>query len=205
MNTATSAWEQRLQQAAIVIMRVVLAVLFFSQLGWKMPPTFGCPPDFAFTTANAEGRLQRTTGLCDWIGVEEVWSERPHPLLGGAIDIAPLAQLNGLFLRNVVQPNIQWFGYIIWGSEAFIFVSLLLGLFSRLGGLVALGISGQLLVGLAGISNPYEWEWSYNQLFLLAFLAFALAPGRILGIDAWLRPRLANQRNPLARLVYAFT
>jgi len=101
----------------MVIMRLVLAYIFFTQLWWKAPPTFGCPPDFAFTTANAEGRLQRTSGLCDWIGVETVWSERPHPLLVAnidnqgdpeiVVDIAPLAQLNGLFLKNVVQPNIQ--------------------------------------------------------------------------------------------------
>jgi hypothetical protein len=64
------AWELRLRQVILVIARVGLAYLFFTQLFWKMPPSFGCPPDFGFTTADASGRLQRTSGLCDWIGVE---------------------------------------------------------------------------------------------------------------------------------------
>jgi len=71
--------------------------------------------------------------------------------------------------------------------------------------LTALGISGQLLVGLSGISNPYEWEWAYNQLFLLSLWAFAVAPGRIFGIDAWLRPRLVAMNNPIGRFLYALT
>jgi hypothetical protein len=89
-----------------------------------------------------------------------------------------------------VQSNIRWFGWFIWGAEAFIFLSLFLGLFSRLGGLVAVAISGQLALGLAGISTPYEWEWSYNLMVLLSLVLFAFAPGRVLGLDAWLRPRL---------------
>ncbi|NJM07013.1 hypothetical protein HC891_13765, partial [Candidatus Gracilibacteria bacterium] len=93
-----------------------------------------------------------------------------------AIDLAPLAQLNGAFIENVVKPNISWFGYVIWFSEFFIFASLLVGLFSRLGGLVALGIGAQLMIGLGGIGNPYEWEWAYNNIVLLAFIAFAFAP-----------------------------
>jgi hypothetical protein len=107
-----------------------------------------------------------------------------------AVDLAPLARLNGAFIENVVKPNIRWFGYVIWLSELFIFVSLFLGLLSRLGGLVALGIGAQLMIGLGGIGNPYEWEWAYNNIVLLAFIAFAFAPGRVVGIDALLRPRL---------------
>ena len=43
-------WERRLQQAVLVLARIGLAYLFFTQLWWKTPPTFGCGPDFAFTT-----------------------------------------------------------------------------------------------------------------------------------------------------------
>jgi hypothetical protein len=68
---------------------------------------------------------------------------------------------------------------------------MVLGLLSRLGALVAIGMSAQLLVGLAGIPNPYEWEWSYILMVLLSILMFGLLPGRILGLDALLRPRLA--------------
>jgi len=96
----------------------------------------------------------------------------------------------------------------IWGSEAFIFVSLFFGLFGRLGGLVAIGISAQLVVGLAGISDPNEWEWGYNLILLLSVIIFITAPGRVFGIDAWLRPRVraaAAGGNPLARFVMLLT
>ncbi len=210
----TIAGEEILRKVVIVIGRLALAYLFFTQLFWKMPPTFGCPPDFAFTTGTIEGgrvQLQRTGGLCDWIGIEAVWSTQPRPFFVAnldsrgapeiAVDLGWAARLNGLFIENFVMPNIRWFGWVIWGSEAFIFVSLLLGLFSRLGGLVAIGISAQLMIGLAGISTPYEWEWSYNLMVVLSVLMFGLAPGRVLGIDVWLRPRLqtaADHSNRLA-------
>lgn len=213
-----ATWERRLHQGLLVIARLGLAYLFFSQLFWKLPPRFGCPPDYAFTTggvdANGRVQLQRTSGLCDWIGIEIVWSELPRHFLvtnldnqGApelAISLGWAARLNGTVLEGFVQPNIRWFGWLIWGAEAFIFASLFLGLLSRLGGLVSIAISGQLALGLAGISNPYEWEWSYILMVLLSLAIFATAPGRTLGLDAWLRPRLlkaAQEGNRLARAV----
>ncbi len=208
----TGAWDRRLQRAVIVIGRLALAYLFFTSLWWKLPPHFGCTNNFAFPVANAEGRpsANQSTGLCYWIGVEAVYASQPRPLLvadmryaGGPvwqIDIAPLARLNGAFIEAIVKPNIAWFGYVIFGAEAFIALSLLLGLFSRLGGLVAVGISAQLMVGLAGIPQPFEWEWSYNLMVVLSLLMFGLAPGRILGLDALLRRPLlrAAQRGSKA-------
>jgi hypothetical protein len=202
-------WEKILRKVALVIARLALAYLFFTQLWWKMPPTFGCPADFSFTTATVESgrlRLQRTSGLCDWMGVEQVYSTQPRPLLVAnldnrgepeiAIDIAPIARLNGLLLENVFMPTIRVTGWLLWLAEAAIFVLLLLGLFSRLGGLIAVAVSAQLMIGLSGIPNPYEWEWAYNTIFVLSLLLFAFAPGRVFGVDAWLRPRLlaAKQR-----------
>jgi hypothetical protein len=118
------------------------------------------------------------------------------------VDIGFLSRINGFFVDNVVKPNIKWFGWIVWGSEAFIFISLFFGIFSRLGGLVAIAISAQLFVGLSGISNPYEWEWAYNLILVMSILMFAFTPGRIFGVDQFLRPRLqarADKRNKAAR------
>ncbi len=207
---AASRWEHRVQQIALVVLRIALAYLFFTQLWWKTPPDFGCPADFRFTTGTPQ-QLQRSSGLCDWIGIETVYATQPRPFFVAnldnrgapeiAIDLGWLAQLNGAFITNVVQPNIAWFGYLIWAAEAFIFVSLFFGLFSRLGGLVAIAMSAQLMIGLGGIGNPYEWEWAYTNIVVLALVAFAFAPGRIFGIDARIRPRLlaaAAQGNRLA-------
>jgi hypothetical protein len=200
----SGTWERRLRQAVILVGRLALAYLFFTSLWWKLPPRFGCANNFAFPAANAEGRpaANGSTGLCYWIGVEAVYASQPRPLLvadlryaGGPtwqIDIAPLARLNGWFIEAVVKPNIAWFGYLIFGAEAFIALSLFLGLFTRLGGLVAIGISAQLMVGLAGIPQPFEWEWSYNLMVVLSVLMFGLAPGRILGLDALMRRALSR-------------
>jgi uncharacterized membrane protein YphA (DoxX/SURF4 family) len=217
-STKVLALEETLKKVTLVIARLALAYLFFASLFWKMPPTFGCPPDFAFTTTNAEGRLVRTTGLCDWIGVEAVWSQRPRQFFVTnldnrgepeiALNVSWLARLNGLFMENFVIPNIRWFGYVIWGMEAFIFISLFLGLFSRLGGLVALAQAGQLMIGLAGITSPFEWEWSYHLMVVLALIVVAFAPGRYFGLDALLRPRLqaaTTKGNRLAGLLLWFT
>ncbi len=192
-------WERTLQSICVTIGRIGLAYLFFSQLGWKLPPTFGCPADFRFTTGTTD-KLTRSNGLCDWIGIEAVWADHPRSLLIANIDgrgkpeialpIGWAARLNGIFVTTIVQPNIRWFGWLIWGAEAFIFVTMFLGLFTRLGALVALGLSLQLTIGLAGISRPFEWEWSYLLMVLLSITMFGLAPGRFFGLDALLRPRL---------------
>ena len=193
--------EPKLQSAALVLARLTLAYVFFTQLWWKTPPTFGCPPDFAVTTADANGKLKRTGGLCDWIGIEAAWADRPHPVfvsdLGSAggpklsVDIGFLAAGNGLFLKSFAIPNIRWFGHVVFWMEFFIFATLFFGLFSRLGGLVAFAQSMQLWIGLAGISSPFEWEWSYNWMPILSLLVIAYAPGRVFGLDTLIRPRLA--------------
>ncbi len=208
---AMPRWETWIQRAALVLLRVGLAYLFFTQLWWKTPPTFGCTADFRFTTGTP-AQLQRSGGLCDWIGIEAVYATEPRPFFVAnidnrgapeiAIDLGWAARLNGAFIENVVKPNIAWFGYLIFASEAFIFISLFFGLFSRLGGLVAIGMAAQLMIGLGGIGNPYEWEWAYNNIVLLAILAFAFAPGRYFGVDALLRPGLlaaAARGNRLAQ------
>lgn len=214
MDNRLPSWDQRLRGVALVIGRIALAYLFFTQLFWKMPPTFGCGPDFAFTSANAEGKLVRTSGLCDWLGVESVWAERPRNFFVAnldnqgppeiALNLSWAVRLNGWVVNNIIMPNIRVAGWIIFLSEAAIAVTLFFGLFSRLGGLIAIGVSAQLVLGLAGISNPYEWEWGYLQILVLALLMFAFAPGRVFGIDAWLRPRLqaaAANGNALARIL----
>ncbi len=110
--------------------------------GGRHPAAFGCGPDFAFTSGTPT-QLQRTRGLCDWIGIESVYATQPRPFFVAnidnrgtpeiAIDLGFLARLNGVFIDNVVKPNISWFGYVIFFSEAFIFASLLLGLLSATG------------------------------------------------------------------------
>ena len=213
--------QSRLAKIGLFIARIALGYLFLTQLFWKAPPAFGCPPDFAVTTGTVEDgrvRLQRTSGLCDWVGIESVYAKQPRPFLvldarpvGGprlSLGLGWLARLNGIFIDNLVIPAMPVMGWVIWFSEAFIALSLLLGLFTRLGGLVAIVISAQLMVGLAGIPNPYEWEWSYNLMVVLSLVVFTTAPGSFLGLDAMIKPRLlatAEKGNRLARLLAQLT
>lgn len=209
------------QKVALTVLRLALAYLFFTQLFWKLPPTFGCNAAFGITTGGVQnGRvtLQRTRGLCDWLGVESVWAKQERLFFTTNTDnqgrpeifinLSFLTQLNGSIVDGVIIPNIRVFGWLIWFAEASIFVLLLLGLFSRLGGLIALGVSAQLMLGLAGIPNPYEWEWGYNNMVVLSLMVFAFAPGRFFGVDALLIPRLkrmAEKGNRIARVLLLAT
>ncbi len=217
VRATTPAWDLRLQKIVIFVGRLGLAYLFFSQLFWKLPPTFGCTNNYAFPQPASENYWvgNNSAGLCFWLGLESIYQDAPRdvlvtdlrpiglPKLG--VPITPLAQINGLLIDSVIVPNIGVAGWMIWLAELWVFVSLLAGLFTRFGGLVALGVSLQLYVGLAAIPRPYEWEWSYGLMILLSLLMFGLAPGRVWGVDAVLRSRLAVTRNPFTKLLWWLT
>jgi uncharacterized membrane protein YphA (DoxX/SURF4 family) len=90
----------------------------------------------------------------------------------------------------------------VWTAELLVALSLLFGLFTRLGALLATILSVQLYVGLAYT----EWIWTYGMLVLLALVLVAVPAGRRLGVDLWLAPRLqaAGQHQRLARIVSWF-
>lgn len=224
-TSALATW----QKVLLVVVRLALAYLFFTQLWWKVPPSFGCADDFAFTTGTitAEGRideLNRTSGLCDWLGLQVFYAEyyngefRDWRVFEANLDnegapelflnLTAVRQFNGWIVENIIMPNIQFMGWVIWLSELAIVVLVGLGLFSRLGGLIALGVAAQLTVGLAGIPRPFEWEWVYLNMVFLAIAVIAIAPGRFFGIDSFLIPRLQTMAaggNRLARVGLFFT
>jgi len=174
-------------RAGMFVTRVLFGYLWYTQLFWKLPPTFGCPPDFAVTT----DIHARTTGLCDWVGVMTIYSKWP---------------LQASLVERFVVPNMAWMGWIIWLMEAFVAVTLILGLFTRLGGLAALIQAINLYIGVT--AAPFEWYWTYGMLSLLSLVFMAVPAGRILGLDAWLRPRFqagAERGNRLAKFILTLT
>ncbi len=203
---SSSRVERSITVIAIAIASIGLGYLFFTELWWKAPPDFGCNQNF------------ESTGLCFWVEREaelageppftrfqaNIVGSRPGPEI--ALPVGLAKQVNGAFVENVVQPNIRYMGWVLWGTEAFAFLSLCLGLFSRLGALAALGVSTHLMLGLGGAPN--EWEWSYQLMMLLSIAMFGLAPGRYFGLDRLLRPRLkllSERGSRLSRLLVAFT
>lgn len=177
----------RVGRYGMVLVRIIFGYLWITQLAWKMPPQFGCPADFAVSTSTSA----RTTGLCDWVGLMASYSKVPA---------------HGAFVKNFVIPNISWMGWLIWLMEAFIAISLILGLLTRLGGLVGFLQSVNLYIGLTAL--PFEWYWTYGMMYTLSLVFICVPAGRFLGVDMWLRPRLqaaAKKGSSLARFVSLFT
>jgi thiosulfate dehydrogenase [quinone] large subunit len=134
----------------------------------------------------------------------DIIGSNPGPEVYVPIGLA--TRVNGFLIDTVVQPNIRWFGYVIWATEAWIFLSLCLGFLSRLGALAAIGMGTQLMIGLS--NAPNEWEWGYIQIVLLAIAMFGIAPGRYFGLDRLLRPRfevLSERGSRVGRLLLLFT
>lgn len=204
--TTSSARLGRGSQLGLGVVRIVIGLLWLSQLFWKLPPTFGCPSPFAFST-----RTQFTSGLCDWTGREAAYAGNLHilnidmHLAGGnnfSLDLSPISSAYGSFLKGFVLPNFSWMAWAIFGLELFITVSVLLGLFGRLGALLGTLQALNLTIGLLPV--PGEWEWTYLMLTAINFTLLITAANRYVGLDGLLRPRLiaaANTGSKLARVL----
>lgn len=136
---------------AIALVRIFVGYLWFQQIFWKLPPTFG--------------------GLHTYV-VREV----KGTFIPGY----------GAVVQNVFLANFGLLGTFTFTSELLIGLSLMLGIFSRAGALLATIMALQLYIGL---SNT-EWYWTYGMLVLLGFVLLPLPTGRRLGIDQWLSVRL---------------
>ncbi len=168
MRSLSEPWER----VGLAAGRIVIGILWLTQLQWKMPPSFGCPADFAVSA----DLNHRTTGLCDWTGLMAVYSTQP---------------LHRAFVENVIVPNIRWMGWGIWLLEAFFFVSLTFGLFTRFGSLLGILQSVNLYIGLTGL--PFEWYWTYGMLVVLHWIFFFTTPGRTMGVDQFLIPAVKSR------------
>lgn len=151
---------------SVGLARVAIGALWISNALWKVPPDFGFaalpnPPDPSLAYF-----------------VQEIIE---HPPFG----------LYQSFMRDLVLPNGILFGYSVLLAELATGLSLLLGLFTRLGGLLGTLQALNLMIGLANV--PGEWPWAYRMLVLLNLIILATAAGRNWGLDQfvrrWLRPR----------------
>jgi uncharacterized membrane protein YphA (DoxX/SURF4 family) len=95
--------------------------------------------------------------------------------------------LQGTLVRDIVLPNLAVFGPLVYLVELAIGVSLLLGLFTRVGALLGLLMGLNLWLGL--YSAPNEWPWTYMFLVMIQALFVIDPPGRALGVDVLLRLR----------------
>lgn len=173
--------EHRWERWGLAIGRIAIGFLWFTQLLWKLPPQFGCPPDFAVSTSLEN----RTSGLCDWVGLMAEYSIFPP---------------HRAFVDSLFAPNVALMGWFVFLLEAFLAVSLIFGIFSRLGAALGFVQAVNLYLGLAGL--PFEWYWTYLMLVVLHWIFFFTTPGRALGVDKFLIQALrpsAEQGNTIAR------
>jgi thiosulfate dehydrogenase (quinone) large subunit len=153
--------------------RILYGYLWWQQSGWKVPSD-----DFGRKSGG---------GLWYWFqqGIQ-------HPTLNAYKD----------FQLNVVIPNWTFFGWMTLITETFIGVTLILGLGTRLGSLVAIGMAANITLSILNV--PHEWGWTYTMLIMFPALFLLTDAGRSFGLDAFLVPpidRAAARGSRLARWV----
>lgn len=91
----------------------------------------------------------------------------------------------GDLVNSVMLPHIAVVGTFIYLAELAFAVSLMLGVLTRLGALLAAGQALFLWLGL--YRAEAEWPWNYMFLAVVHGLFIVVAAGRSLGVDAILR------------------
>jgi uncharacterized membrane protein YphA (DoxX/SURF4 family) len=112
------------------------------------------------------------SGLLYWVKEMEKWAS-----IG----------LQRQFVKDVVLPHFFFFAPQVYFAEVLIAVTLMLGLFSRLGGFLGALMSINLWLGL--YRSPAEWPWTYFFLIIVQIMFVIQRPGRSLGLDAILLER----------------
>lgn len=158
-NFKRNAEQRTLKNAFTWLARLIVGGMWYQQMLWKMPPTF---------TDNPDG----SGGLRYWMAEMATYAAfGPH----------------GALVNNLMLPHFNVFALQVWAGETLIAVSLILGLFTRLGGLLGTLMATNLWLGL--YNRPHEWPWTYVFLILLNGFFLFFRAGRSLGIDAMIVPK----------------
>jgi len=123
---------------------------------WLLQLTWKPPPSFGCPDS----------GFCLWLN-----NEIQHPLIPLYAD----------FLRTIVRPNVILFGWFTTIVEVFIGITLVFGVFTRLGALVGTLWAINLLIGLSNVPN--EQGWYYGFLVMLNAVYLAVGASGQLSVD----------------------
>jgi uncharacterized membrane protein YphA (DoxX/SURF4 family) len=137
--------------------------------------------------------------------VQSLWKVPPHYDWGlihwmqEMVDHAS-TELQSVLVRDFVLPNIAIFGPLVYAVEVAIGVSLIVGLWTRLGALLGALMAINFWLGL--YDAPDEWAWNYMFLIVVQVLFVIDPPGRSLGFDAlaW-RRKESGHKAPVVSLV----
>jgi uncharacterized membrane protein YphA (DoxX/SURF4 family) len=166
--------QRRLGYIGNWLIRVLVGCMWWQQTLWKLPPYYTDHPDQPFGA----------TGLAHWMMIEGKSAAIP---------------LQADFVNRIVLPHFYLFAPVVYGLEVLTAVSLIIGLFVRLGGVIG---ALQVVNLWLGLYNAWgEWPWTY--FFLLLLMAdFALHHrGRSLGLDAIIVARIKQPRRLTATIL----
>jgi thiosulfate dehydrogenase [quinone] large subunit len=138
------------------LFRLVIGAMWWQQTLWKLPPHYTDKPDEPFGT----------TGLAAWMKIMGQHASIP---------------LQADFVNHIVLPNFFLFAPIVYAAELLTALSLMLGAFVGLFGLIGALQILNLWLGL--YSAPNEWPWTYFFLLVLQLIFSLDHYGRNLGID----------------------
>ena len=155
--------------------RLMIGAMWWQQTLWKLPPTY---------TDQEDG----SGGLRFWM--EEMTKNAAF----GA---------HAKLVKNVVLEHFYFFAPQVYFAEVMIAISLMLGLFTRVGGALGFLMAMNLWLGL--YRAPAEWPWTYFFLMVVNGSFAVLHAGRSLGIDALLAARQPREARGLRRLILLAT
>lgn len=156
-------------RAATFLVRIGVACIWIQGAGWKVPPDFG---------ADSGSGLYRFTrfAITDEVFAPWTW-----------------------FVREVVLPHFEIFGWLVLLTEAAIGAFLLVGLATRFWAVA--GVVQAIAIMLTVSNAPNEFGGTYWLLILANLAVFALAAGRVGGLDGVLRPVWARSSGRVAHLL----
>lgn len=161
---------QRSRLADVVV--AIVRVLFAGL--WMQNVVWKIPPDFGADHHN---------GLWHWAHLAVT-----HPVF------PPYTSL----VETVILPGLPFFGWVVVLVEGGLGAFLLVGLATRLWAVI--GVLQTVVILLSALNAPGEWPWSYYLMALTSAMLWVTAAGRSWGVDAVLRPRVADSTGRLARL-----
>lgn len=192
--------------AFLIDLRFPRPVFWFLLLGSVAIATWVWRSDPAQRTPRHVGiwLLRVLLGIMWW--QQSLWKVPPHydwGLIHWLQEMVAHAstELQSTLVHDLVLPNIGIFGPLVYLIEVGIAVSLILGVATRLAGLLGALMAINLWLGL--YNAPGEWPWTYMFLVILQLIYFIDPPGRSLGLDAlaWRREATLGQNARMLGLV----
>jgi uncharacterized membrane protein YphA (DoxX/SURF4 family) len=155
--------------------RLLVGAMWWQQTLWKLPPTY--------------------TDQEDGSGGLRFWMEQMTK------NAAFSAQAK--FVKSVVLEHFYFFAPQVYFAEVTVALSLMLGIFTRLGGTLGFLMAVNLWLGL--YRAPAEWPWTYFFLVIVNGSFAVFHAGRSLGVDALLAARSTGEPRGLRRLIQLAT